>query len=483
MRKRAIQSANQLARRMILHIKHSAFGPGEGGLAPGAEVASIETIALDKAPVHRSILDPLSISPRATERLRLFPAFDEASYLNANPDIAGPKMDAFDHAVRFGCFEEGRELVPPKHIARILGERVNLEFNPGLLPSDDTPIGRLQELGKVAPSIGVYVSSRGNAFMKGIADDVATGLRYLGVDCDVLSEESPMSDRPPVTLIVAPHDFFILGRGRDWIADDFIQNSFVLNVAQIQDRSYWRGLPFALMCKGVIDVSYQSALLFKESDISAIHFTPECDANASLLQVQDRGHPLFSVLPPAARDDGDLYAPLSNRPIDVAFFGSSNKRRDVFFGRAAEYFSNFETFIHCRSMQEVGPIRAEDGALARLASHVSRHSKVTLNIHRNELGFFEWHRIVRQGMYSNSVVVSEPCLPHPYFKPGVHYFEENQRLIPSLVEWLLRTDEGRHEADRVRGNALDAVSRFNSSHQDSSHILRFMLTHNHRKDY
>ncbi|MDT8870873.1 hypothetical protein RAA17_06200 [Komagataeibacter rhaeticus] len=70
---------------------------------------------------------------------------------------------------------------------------------------------------------------------------------------------------------------------------------------------------------------------------------------------------------------------------------------------------------------------------------------------------FEWHRIVKGAMANGSVVVSEPCLPHPVFRPGIHFLEETGRHIPNLIEWLLharwpgaggRNPHGHMAADR-----------------------------------
>jgi hypothetical protein len=126
-----------------------------------------------------------------------------------------------------------------------------------------------------------------------------------------------------------------------------------------------------------------------------------------------------------------------------------------------------------------GPVLedGEEGALTRMASHVCGHARITLNLHRSPFSYFEWHRIVRLGMASGSVVVSDPCLPQDDFVPGEHYLEESRRQIPNLLRWLLESEAGEAEGERIRRNALAILaSRFGP--QQAGHALRdFLLRH------
>jgi hypothetical protein len=186
--------------------------------------------------------------------------------------------------------------------------------------------------------------------------------------------------------------------------------------------------------------------------------------------------------PPAARSDIDPSLPFAARPIDISFFGTSSPRRDAFFARNAAFFADYETFNYNRRPDR-GPIRSEgeDGALTRLAGHVSGHSKITLNIHQEEFGYFEWHRMVRLGMCSGSLVVSDPCLPHPDFVANEHYLQENARHIPDLLEWLLKTEDGAREANRVRANVdLLLTNSFETNHA-VARMLRFFARHRSRR--
>ena len=94
--------------------------------------------------------------------------------------------------------------------------------------------------------------------------------------------------------------------------------------------------------------------------------------------------------------------------------------------------------------------------LSRLPRYVAQSSKISLNIHRDDHCFFEWHRIVVQSMASGAVVVTEDCFAHPLYKNGVHFLADAPRHIPNLVEWLLRTPDGQETASRIQ-NAVFTV--------------------------
>jgi hypothetical protein len=153
--------------------------------------------------------------------------------------------------------------------------------------------------------------------------------------------------------------------------------------------------------------------------------------------------------------DVDGGAELGDRPIDVGFFGAESEKRDLNLARLSGALAGYRSFI-CYRRFSAGPLNTKNGgeALVRLASHVATRSKITLNLHRDEFGAFEWFRIVRLGMCAGSLVVTDPCLPVPTFKAGEHFLQDEARHLPDLIDWLLSSPDGRREAERVRGNAL-----------------------------
>jgi hypothetical protein len=189
---------------------------------------------------------------------------------------------------------------------------------------------------------------------------------------------------------------------------------------------------------------------------------------------------MVRVLPKAARAVPRPQASFADRPIDISFFGGTSSHRETFFVRNARFLADHECYLYYRRFEGPHTDSRRDGVLSRLAGHVTAHSKISLNIHRDDYGFFEWHRIVKLAMAGGSVVVSEPCLPHPLYKPGVHFFEETGRHMPDLLDWLLKTKDGRARAEKVRAAALGVVTDA-AIHKRHHALLRaFIAAHSAR---
>ncbi len=412
----------------------------------------------------------------AIERLRSFPAFQPGDYNSMHPDVKAAGIDPYSHAICAGSFE-GRGLFKPERVAAILGEGLqakNLQSN-GELSVAREQIGVSMSIDK-PQTIGVYTSSQGNVYMNEIASALIADLRSESVRVEARDESSSIQDRSPICIFIAPHEFFTLGRGKEWVRDEVVSTSFMYLTEQLQTPWFGRALPFALMARGVIDICFQTATIFREANIPALHLEPGVGGLTSPLSEGDQKHPLYRILPETARTPLNIETPLARRPIDISFFGFESPRRDTFLARYARSLADYETFLYCRR-QNRGPIKENDGVLTRIAAHVSAHSKITLNIHREEFGYFEWHRIVRLGIATGSVVVSEPCFPNPHFKPGVHYFEEAARQIPNLLAWLLRSPEGQQKAEEVRSAANEVIMNQFKSSRTSAKLLNFILCH------
>ncbi len=400
------------------------------------------------------------------ERLKQFPMFCEQNYLELNRDVAGALLSPVHHAMVYG-FAEGRSILNKR--------KVSLEL--GLVSAEIPAVSRKPVALQAPPSrIGVFYNSGGNGFIREIADDLVSWLHSAGLPGELLDETSSVEGRPPCCIFVAPHEFFHLGAGRDWILDEVISRSFMLNTEQPQTLWFDRGMPFILMSRGVIDICVQNGVLFAGCGVPALHMNSEIAPPTTHLLAEDASHPLVRVLSPRLREAPNADMAFSDRPLDISFFGGSSGKRDAFFTRNAAFLSDYECYLYYRRFEGPHTNSKRDGVLGRLASHVTGHSKISLNIHRDEYGFFEWHRIVKIAMAGGSVVVSEPCLPHPVFKPGEHFFEEAGRHMPDLIEWLIHSPDGRAKAEQVRRAARDRIydEALRGTHR--MQLQRFVLT-------
>lgn len=387
---------------------------------------------------------PAPLVAVAAPKLEALPFFSRRGYLRLNPDIAdGSRSGAAvtRHALEVGCLA-ATPIFPPEEVARSLAQvsmsAMHAEGFPRIKKDSVTAIR----------SLDVLVSSHGNVFMAQIAEDLARDFADCGVQVRLLDESADYADRAQCSLVVAPHEFFLLGAGVDWIKPEFVQNAFMYNTEQAQTPWFGRALPFLLASSGVLDLSAVLPPIFREAGVNAHHLEPRIRLGEVELTEEELEHPLAQVIPEhPAKADWD------QRPLAVTFLGNESLRRDQTLARLAPRIAEFENFIYY--VRRTSPIK--DLTLAKLGEFAAARSKVYLNIHRDEFPYFEWHRIVRQGMANDAVVLTDTCLPHPVYRAGTHYVQTEARYLADAIEWILFDPEGQQLGRTVRRNAGRAL--------------------------
>src|SRR5262249_35840814 len=147
-----------------------------------------------------------------------------------------------------------------------------------------------------------------------------------------------------------PHEFFTLGRGWDWVRDHVLDRAFMLSTEQIQTGWFAKSLPMLLMSRGVIDMCRQTVINLRQASLPGLHLLPGVEPYTPPLSEKDREHPLFGVLPAAAREPPHAETPFAERALDIAFFGSDSPRRHQFFARNASMLAPFLNVIYMRSL-------------------------------------------------------------------------------------------------------------------------------------
>lgn len=417
---------------------------------------------------------------KAEQRLRTFAPYDEKIYVSRHPDVAAQPFSPAEHLIRFGCFEGRKEAFSRARVADLLRKIENTADDQTIHPSPvESPAAAtesIRKLGAELPAVGIFSHSKGSRLFKEFAQEIFASFENTGIKCSLLTEESPINECPPIPIFVGPHEFFVIGQGPEWIRDDILQKAIIFNVEQIQTEWFLRGMPFVLMAKAVIDLSVQSAFLLKQCGIPSMHLSIASKPGEPCLSTDDFEHPFLLSLPAAAREQGDVLAPLHERFVDISFFATSSPRRESFMAANAEFFSQYQAFLYYRRDSLRGAVKdnKSEQSLNRLSRHITRHSKISLNVHRDDNKYFEWHRIVRLAMDSNALVVSEPCLPHPLFHAGTHYIEENQHVMADRIKWLLETPDGMKEAERIRSNAFNLLETQFKMRSSTVQLVRFL---------
>ena len=148
------------------------------------------------------------------------------------------------------------------------------------------------------------------------------------------------------------------------------------------------------------------------------------------------------------------------RPYDILFVGVSNHRRDHVLGELSGYLARWPSFVHCPTLS--GPLQPDNPNALSAAelNELASRAKIMLNIHRDNVSYFEWHRIVLTGVANGSVVVTEACHSNQYLEAGVHYLECAIEDMGEFLEFLVDSDEGRKKLEIVSQNVADLRTRF-----------------------
>jgi hypothetical protein len=403
------------------------------------------------------------------ERIERFALFDAAEYLSLSPDLEG--LDALTHYAEYGVWEPHRRFVGEKTIAAWLGEVSQAPLpTPEAVPAEQLARALADGAGAV---IGVHVNRAGSWRSHDLGARLVHGLGDLGLHAELLDEES--DPRAEVRRVfVAPHEFFTHGRGAQWATLEMLSRSVMYSTVSPEAPEFRAAVPYLLAGAGVVEPHPQGAVLFRRAGLPVLSHLPTTVRAAEPGLPDD---PVARALPRAAKAYDTAEDVWAERPIDVAFFGVETDVRDEFFGANAGLFAELSCVIQL-TRRLGGPLAQQPGdERAALHAYVGRRSKIVLNLAREAIQVLDWRRMVLDGFAERALVVSTPCLPHPVLRPGVHYFEESWRRLPKLIDWLLRSDDGRLQAERVRQQGYAALMEQAPPRRMAGALAAFVLEH------
>lgn len=399
------------------------------------------------------------------KKLKTYPLFNEEYYKAIHQTVNFSNISPTRHALLHGI-GEGRDILSPNNIAQYFG-----------LQCQKKPLyktGSYPHKAKLPRSIGIFYHTEGNNFIHELAQNLATYLQESGLNAQTLTEKTPLSQKPEICIFCAPHEFFFLDGSEHWKQEKIITQSIMFNTEQPHTLWFTRGLIYCLMAAGIMDLCLQNLPAFSKFGVPLFHFDPLPSLKKIPLTASDKAHSLFRILPPKAKKPSSPFTTFIERPLDISFFGNTSEKRERFFAQQANFFAAYNCFLYYRKTD--GPIQAQGqyAALAHLPRHIAEHSKIFLNIHRDNMPFFEWHRMVLQGMASGAVVVTEECFPHPLYQENTHYLKETTRHIPNLIDWLLNTEEGTRKAETLRTTNLKLLQNKNLGQSKQHDLTRFI---------
>jgi hypothetical protein len=307
----------------------------------------------------------------------------------------------------------------------------------------------------------LYTSSQGNYFFQEIRDLLAGGLEELGLAVALREDTDGFGSPDAWHVVLAPHEFFCLGAGPQLGQESLPNRLIIINTEQPSTHWFRLSVPYFPRAQVIWDIDYLSAQrLFYQGwkcRHLALGYVPDFRPFGKKKALPEHYGTCF--LEPQVRKRSPLVEPLAIRPIDLVFFGNPTPRRHQFYTAAAALLAKYHCYFHFSDGSR--PLLAGKTTCMNTSTVMGlvQRSKILLNIHRDTDLYFEWQRIVMQGLWQKTLVISEPCSPAPPFRPGIDYVEAPLTEIPAKIDYYLSDLRGRQEAQVIAAEGYRTLSR------------------------
>ena len=244
----------------------------------------------------------------------------------------------------------------------------------------------------------VFVSGRGNVFMREIAEHLVEALMLTGRAAELVIDDLPDgADDPIDNLVVAPHEFFVLSPSSE---DDRLRAaaaSICINTEQPGTPFFDLSMKYAARGPVVLDINRYSLDAVRRLGLAAVHLPLGCTPSMDVWQGDTR-----------------------HRHVDIGFLSGRTPRREEFIAGAGgmlwEWNTDLRFFSWHRPILGDGPgFSTGHAKFAALAD-----TRILLNVHRSDEPYFEWARVV-EAIANGCVVASETSVGIEPLVPGVHF--------------------------------------------------------------
>src|SRR5262245_20388357 len=117
----------------------------------------------------------------------------------------------------------------------------------------------------------IYTSSLGNYFFSEFRDVLAAGFQSLGLQVDLRDERGGFSEVADWHLVVAPHEFFYLGAGRELSEKPLPSNLILFNTEQPSTQWYARARHYFSKAHGIWDLNHGASREIARTGFNCAH--------------------------------------------------------------------------------------------------------------------------------------------------------------------------------------------------------------------
>lgn len=369
------------------------------------------------------------------------PLFSCAFYSLEHPDTR--IVNALTHYVCYGM-REGRKAFQ------------SMAADVFMSQASDEPLYTFRDFLTPGRPVVVLHWKDGNFFFTDIAQYVTETLAGAGFEVRMLDDHRDLDLEGTEIVVVAPHEYCVHGPGAHF-TPEIAKRVIHVNLEQWHTSWFSLSLDKMLTSRKALDINPVSARGLSRLGIKA-GFLPLLPRAGGVFD--------FGQQPPSEQLAGlRVIKPLTyprkalDRPYDILFVGYLNKRRAESLAELGHVLASYDCFLHAPRF--TGPIRPGNPNMigSRDLAQIAQNAKLLLNIHQGESHYFEWHRLVVSGIAQGCVPITEPCAHIGIVEPGEHYIEATLEEMPERIDWLLGTQEGRQELERLHENGRALMAR------------------------
>jgi hypothetical protein len=280
------------------------------------------------------------------------------------------------------------------------------------------------------PRVCVVSASGQNVFFAEILNAFAGALRRRGIGV-VESVDHFAAPQDDLVYLFIPHEYMPLVEVAAHPTRAQLRRTVAICTEQPGTQWFDTAAPTAAAAGGVVDINAVGAAELARRGIPARHvalgYVPEWDVW-----------------------QGDEARP---RSLDVVFMGGYTSRRAEVIARCGSVLRERTSALVL--VESVVPQRAGGAHFLSGTDKAGllREARTLLNVHRSELAYMEWHRVLG-AVLNGAVVVTEHALGVEPFAPGEHFISASAASVPTVLEALLEDPE--REA-RIRRTAYAFV--------------------------
>ena len=398
--------------------------------------------------------------PRVAERVAKSLLFDPDEYLSLHDDLRSEALEPYQHYVSWGLYEK-RRINTARSLARVLG---TVQADYSLLAKSHIAEFEAAQLESRKHAefvsrrqVAVYLHSRADYHAYPVAQALICALRAAGAICHLANERTELPDHPTVSIVISPHEFFEGDVPENFRRTEFVMNCVMLNTAQAFSSRFVSDLPWLYMAAGILDLGFQTSMLWKRCGVPVSHVWPPLAAEqrSQMIGDFDSSSALVNWMSPDTLRRVGLTEFVAARPLDVLLTGYEAPSRTQFLLRNAGYLASKDCFWGYENAPEA-PLPQDEATRARLSVYlgISTLSKCVIDLGRYQIGSLSWTRAMALGFACGTPLVTTASLQTPFFQPDLHYFEAPGRHMDGVVRWIIDSEDGRARAQALASEAL-----------------------------